>query len=111
MISSNMTQRQVKAKSANVQKMLDNHARLDKLDEEVPNTIDGWVGFALNKDGSIMAGKNDNGIHLVATFDPVGLWAKEAERLRIEQEQHALLFSLTDDEGEEYRSLLKEANQ
>ncbi|SRR5579885_611619 len=101
-------QRQPKAKSPNVQKILDNHARLDKLDEQVPSSIDGWVGFALNKDGTVEAGKNDNGLAMVATFEPVGVWAKEAERLKLEEETRQLWFSLSDEELTEYKRLSKQ---
>ena len=72
---------------------------------------DGWVGFALNKDGTIEAGKEQNGMHMVATFEPTGAWAKEAERLRIEEELRAMIFLLSDEEREEYDRLRKLANQ
>jgi hypothetical protein len=88
--------------------MLDNDAKLDKIRAERMDTIDGWVGFDLGKDGTVEAAKDHGSIHVVAAFKPVGPWAKEAERLKIEKEQHALLFSLTDEEGREYDRLRNE---
>ncbi len=97
-----------KARSANVQRLLDNSTKLAKMLSTSPvASRHRWIGFRLTSDGKVEAGKEQNGIHMVAVFEPEGPWAEEAERLKLEEQQHALLASLTDIEQQEYKKLLK----
>lgn len=67
--------------------------------------IDGWVGYGLDKDGNVMAGKKSSSMDAVSIFEPVGEWHEVAGILAVQKEFRAILSTLSDKEIDEFRVL------
>ena len=84
-----------------MKRLLELKAKLNTMPSLKP--IDGWMGFTLNSDGDIMAGKwTEDGVSMVSKFKPEGAWKEAAEKLKVQIEFQQLFGSVTEEEFQEY---------
>jgi hypothetical protein len=93
--------------SSNVSKLIELKTRLKAMPRLQP--IDGWMGYAVNSKGEVLAGKWEaDGTSITNKFKPEGEWKKHADKIKLQDEFRFLFASISDADFKEYLKLVKE---